>query len=184
VARIHLTAGQRYGRLTAIKDTGQRIIYGRTYVPLWLFQCDCGKRKIIRAYNVVSGGTRGCGCQMNSIRHGGAVRLRAGQKPTLLKHMYQAWLSMHARCRNPKATGYENYGARGIRVARRWTGRDGFQHFVDDLGMRPTLEHTVERINSDGDYASDNCRWATRLEQAQNQRHHNQYTWETAEAWY
>lgn len=84
---------------------------------------------------------------------------------------------MRRRCRNPRATGFCHYGGRGIRVCARW---DNFATFLADMGPRPSLAHTLDRIDGDGDYTPDNCRWATKDVQLANRRPgRNQYifTW-------
>lgn len=79
---------------------------------------------------------------------------------------YQAWRSMLKRCGNPSDASYQRYGARGITVCDRW--RESFQNFIDDMGPKPTAEHSLDRKNNDGPYDPGNCQWATRSQQQSN----------------
>lgn len=78
---------------------------------------------------------------------------------------HRSWKAMHTRCYNKNNPAYKSYGGRGIKVCDRWRGVMGFSNFYSDMGKRPSLNHSIDRINNDGGYEPDNCRWATKSEQ-------------------
>jgi hypothetical protein len=81
---------------------------------------------------------------------------------------YAAWCSMKTRCYNPNFIGYKYYGGRGITVCERWI--HSFENFFADMGLKPTLDHSLDRVDGDKSYCLDNCQWSTRKEQNDNQR--------------
>ncbi len=80
---------------------------------------------------------------------------------------YRAWWGMLQRCYNPHNAKYSNYGGRNIKVCDRWKN---FTNFYVDMGKKPSLDHSLDRRNNDGDYSPSNCRWATRSQQQMNKR--------------
>lgn len=88
--------------------------------------------------------------------------------------LYSAWLNMKARCKYRNLPAYKDYGGRGITVCERWLV---FENFLADMGEKPGPEYTLERINNDLGYGPDNCKWATRVEQANNRRNVVRVEW-------
>lgn len=151
--------GQRFGRLLVVSYVGR--INRHQY---WLCACDCGKQHRAHAANLRCGNVQSCGC----LRHDTRPNLRHGQSksPT-----WAIWNGMIARCACPTADTYRLYGGRGIRVCDRWSGEDGFENFLTDMGERPSSAHSLDRYpNNDGNYEPDNCRWATVKQQGRNRR--------------
>lgn len=153
--------GHRFGRLVAIcrvSIPGER--------PSWRFRCDCGVETVKRMSDVTTGRTRSCGClsrETAAVRrrtHGHAVGYSAS--PTL-----RAWNEMKKRCLNRNAKRFQDYGGRGITICDRWLS---FENFLEDMGERPAPNLSLDRIDNDGDYEPNNCRWATNKEQCRNQR--------------
>lgn len=133
-------------------------------------ECECGARKSVIAQSLRDGKSKSCGCaHMNALRdktrkHGGR------QSPE-----YTVWIGMKARCSNPNSLAYKNYGGRGITVCERWN--KSFQSFLDDMGPRPSAEHTIERTNNNLGYFPENCEWRTLLDQCNNTRRSRMVTW-------
>lgn len=94
---------------------------------------------------------------------------------------YYTWKGIRSRCENPNDKKYKDYGGRGIKVCKRWSGIDGFRHFYEDIGDRPQSEHkgriySLDRIDVNGNYCPENCRWATPREQAKHKRDKRMYS--------
>ncbi len=148
--------GKRYGRLVVLSN--ERDEAGK---PRLLCRCECGKVKRIALSSLRKGVTQSCGCLSVEMA---VERTRThGQTRTRL---YNVWNGMINRCENPNEPKYARYGQRGIKVCPAW--RNSFEAFAQDMGEPPSPKHSIDRVNNDGGYESDNCRWATPLEQGNN----------------
>lgn len=148
--------GQRFGRLTVLYREGS--LNGHA---AWMCECDCGKKKVIRSCDMVNGKSTSCGCFHNEI-----VAEITKSHELCGTRLYNIYNLMLQRCYNEKATGYARYGGRGITVCSEWHEPENFFKWAQENGYADNL--TLERINTDGNYAPSNCRWATIKEQQNN----------------
>lgn len=160
MANVSDLIGFRFGRLTVLS----RAPDGASGVR-WLCRCDCGTDKDVSAVALRYGKTRSCGClarevtAARSIKHGHA-------SPYARTPTYRSWEAMVRRTTNHISANWDNYGGRGISVCSEWLD---FQSFLDDMGERPEGT-TIDRINTDGNYEPNNCRWAKASVQSRNTR--------------
>lgn len=155
--------GQKFGRLTAIKDAGRT----KNMQVLWLCKCDCGGMTVTQGAHLTSGHTKSCGClhkekiRTNNEKHG-VLKNLYGKLPRI----YRIWARMKQRCMDPKVKEYYRYGGRGISVCKEWLEFEPFYKWAMANGYRDDL--TIDRINNDGNYEPGNCRWVTYQEQVIN----------------
>lgn len=153
-----------YGRLTILRE-GKGKIYNGKNIRTLICRCLCGNEKEIVRSSLISGLTNSCGClaRENTIKRS----TKHGYATKGISKTYSNWHKMIDRCHNKKDLDYRYYGARGIKVCERW--RESILNFVEDMGEKP-LDKTLDRIDNDGNYCKENCKWATRSEQQQNTR--------------
>ena len=148
----------KYGRLWIVKYIGAR----GNHRSFFLCVCDCGNLFEVAWSAIQSGGTQSCGC-LNMEMCAQRPRTHGLRKSS----EYAIWQQILNRCRNSNLRNFSSYGGRGIRVCERWLK---FENFYADMGPRPTPQHSIDRIDNDGNYEPDNCRWSTRKEQCRNTR--------------
>lgn len=174
---IDLT-GEVFGRLTVVSHGG----YGKYKETRWNCSCVCGNTKTINARSLVTGRSKSCGCLRKEIT--AVNRMSHGMTRT---RTWNAWNTMIRRCYDSKTERYKSYGGRGITVCDTW--REDFNNFLNEMGEAPSDGHSIDRINPDGNYNVDNCRWANALTQARNKRAQKRegngvYKYKDRERWY
>lgn len=142
-------------------------------------KCECGTISKILKYDLLHGKSKMCkSCKYN---------LRKGvSRPEITIHgmsdtpTQQVWTDMKRRCINPNRRGFQNYGGRGIKVCDRWlygeNNKTPFQCFLEDMGIRPSTNHQIDRIDNNGNYTPENCQWV--IKENQNYNKSNTFTFD------
>lgn len=158
-----LKQGDKFNRLTIVRED-KKDSHGRKF---YLCNCDCGNTKVIGRHGILSGRAKSCGCYMKEQ----SSKYNSNRGNPLIKENhseYSSYVRMKSRCLVESNNRFNNYGGRGIKICDRWL--DSFENFLKDMGKKPTEKHSIDRIDVNGDYTPDNCKWSTNSEQQRNKR--------------
>jgi len=158
---VRVCVGKRFKRLLVVKREKNSI----NRHSKWLCKCDCGNEIIAFSSNLLRGTTGSCGCLLRDI-----VTTHNGSKTRL----YLIWSLIKQRCKNYKNDRYKDYGGRGITYDKKW---EKFEGFLEDMEVGHNDKLTIDRIDNNGNYCKENCKWATQKEQQNNKRNNHLVTY-------
>lgn len=165
--------GQRFGKLVVLYRGSDYVSPSGRHLVRWVCKCDCGNSTLVAAHQLTSDKTRSCGClHMEKLRNGN--KKHGG----CYDRLYRVFYNMRDRCNNPHNKSYSYYGGRGITICDDWNDYLNFKEWAYSHGYDETApkgECTLDRINSDGNYEPDNCRWVSMKVQCNNKRNNKQH---------
>ena len=158
-------SGQKFGRLTAIK-----FLRIEKHKAVWLCKCECGNLLEVRGTDLTKGHTKSCGClRKESCGNNNKTHDKSNTR------LYSIWCDIKKRCYNLNCKSYKNYGGRGIKVCDVWCNDFmNFYNWAMSHNYNDTL--TIDRIDVNGNYEPNNCRWSTAKQQARNKRNNRYIT--------
>lgn len=157
-------SGQKFGKLNVLKFNN---INCKNRHAVWLCRCDCGSEILVESSRLTSGNTKSCGCLKAELN-----KSRALKHGHYNERLYKIWFDMKRRCYNNNRKAYKYYGAKGITVCKEWLNSyNNFHNWALSHGYNNNL--TLERIDFNGNYCPENCKWIPQSEQTQNSSHNH-----------